>query len=203
MKDIIIILGGGIEADGSIPGPAKLRVEKGVELLKEGRAPRILMSAKWSFWLTMEPPRTEAEGMKEYAVELGVNPEQILKEESSKDTVSNAYFTRIEFLEPNNWKNVILVTSDYHMPRSKYIFEKVLGPDYQIECVASPSGLSEQDFKSHVEREAKTMVTLKKFADPIPAGDLEAIKNFLYTKHPGYAKDPEVSKEQLLRMLGR
>jgi len=51
LKDAIIVLGGGIEPDGSLPDIPKLRITKGIELLNNGVALRIIMSGKWGFWL--------------------------------------------------------------------------------------------------------------------------------------------------------
>src|SRR3989338_1963789 len=136
MKDVIIILGGGIEPDGSLPEIPKLRIIKGAELFRDGIAPKIIMSGNYGFWLEKEPIRPEAEAMKEYAVSLGVPEGGILKEDISKDTIGNAYFCKINFLETNNWHNVVIVTSDYHIPRTRYIFEKVLGKNYMIEFVS-------------------------------------------------------------------
>lgn len=203
MKDVIIILGGGIEPDGSLPESPKLRVNKGAELFKSGVAPRIIMSGKWGFWLLQAPPRTEAEAMKEYAVSIGVPEEAIYAEKDSIDTIGNAYFCKINFLEPNNWKKVLVVTADYHATRTGAIFEKILGDDYELECVSSESGLSPERMAAQTAKEAKTSEFLKTWFDAIAPGDTEAIKKLMYTKHPGYAENPEITKEQLLKLLGR
>ena len=203
MKDVIIILGGGIEPDGSLPEIPKLRIIKGAELFRDGIAPRIIMSGNYGFWLEKEPIRPEAEAMKEYAVSLGVPEGGILKEDISKDTIGNAYFCKINFLETNNWHNVVIVTSDYHIPRTRYIFEKVLGKNYMIEFVSVDSKLSSEEFTAKINKENKTTEFLKKWFDSIMPGDTDAIKELMYTKHPGYTENPEVTKEQLLKMLGR
>ena len=86
-KDVIIILGGGVEPDGTLPEIPKFRIAKGVGLFKEGVAPRIIVSGNYGFWLEKEPPRTEAEAMKEYAISLGVPGDSVLKEEMSKEVI--------------------------------------------------------------------------------------------------------------------
>lgn len=202
-KDVIIILGGGIEPDGSLPEIPKLRINKGVELFKNGTAPRIIVSGNYGFWLEKEPVRAEADAMKEYAIGLDVPGDLILKEDVSKDTIGNAYFCRLNYLEPNNWHKVIVVTSEYHLPRTKYIFEKVLGNEYEIEFVPVDSKLSPEKLTIQTNKESKTTEFLRKWFDEIKSGDMNAIKELMYTKHPGYAKNPEVTKEQLSKMLGR
>lgn len=206
MKDAIIILAGGINNDGSLPNLPKKRVEKGVELYKNKVAPKLIMTGKYGFWLdfTKEiPPRSEAEAMKEFALSLGVPAEDIILEQISKDTVGNAYFTKVDILEKNNWKNLVVVTSEFHIPRTKFIFDIVLGPEYKIEYTPTDDGLSEEERMNVEIKEEKTIQVLKNTILDIEPGKNEQIKNLLFTKHPGYSENPEISFEKLKEMLGR
>src|SRR5258708_23548010 len=99
MSDVIIILAGGINIDGSLPEVPKLRVKKGVELFKQRVASNILMSGRWWFWAEHDFPKTEAQAMKEYAMSLGIPENAIYIEDESTDTVGNAYFCRFKFLD--------------------------------------------------------------------------------------------------------
>lgn len=200
-KDVIIILAGGINPDGSLSEIPKYRIDKGIELFKKGIAPYIIMSGSLGFQESYSPPKTEAEAMKEYAISLGVPERNILIEEESKDTIGNAYFTKINFLEPRNWKDIVVVTSDYHIERTKYIFKKVLGPEYKIKFIEIPSRLSQSEFDKKVRREQRVLFLLRQWMGPIEDGDDAGIKKLLYTKHPGYAENPEISKEQLAKMI--
>ena len=58
-------------------------------------------------------------------VALGVNPEDIIIEEDSKNTNENALFIKRE-LENQEIESVILITSAFHMKRSMFVFEKNL-----------------------------------------------------------------------------
>lgn len=202
-KDVVIILAGGINPDGSLPDIPKLRVGKGVELFKSGVAPRIIMSGRCGFWIDDKFPKTEAQAMEEYAISLGVPESYILKEEDSKDTVGNAFFCRKNFLDPNNWKRVCVVTSEYHMPRSEYLFNKLLGTDFEIDFVSVNSQLSAEELSARNQKENRTLEEIKKWLDPFETGDMAEFERTLYTRHPGYAKNPEISKEELKKMLGR
>jgi uncharacterized SAM-binding protein YcdF (DUF218 family) len=46
------------------------------------------------------------------------------------DTLGNAYFTKVDVLDPDGWRRVALVTSDTHAERAAWIFRKLLGPGY-------------------------------------------------------------------------
>lgn len=206
MKDSIIVLAGGVNKDGSLPEIPKKRVEKGVELFKNNAASKIIMSGKYGFWLDYFkdiPARSEAEAMKEYAVSLGVSEESIILEDTSKDTVGNAYFTKVNILEKNNWKKVIVVTSEFHLERTKFIFDTVLGPEYEIEYCFSEDPISEEQKISAKVKETKTIEVLKNLIKGVEAGNNEQINNILYTVHPAYSANPQISYEKLLEMLGR
>eukprot|EP00759_Apiculatamorpha_spiralis_P057106 PhF_6_TR8452/c0_g1_i1/m.13181 len=51
----------------------------------------------------------------------------LMKEVSSYDTIGNAYFMRTLFMDPGLWTNVIVITSRWHMPRSKLLFHYING----------------------------------------------------------------------------
>ena len=74
--------------------------------------------------------RTEADAMRELLIKEGVAEDIIVLEDKAHDTVENAYFILLKVKEIYG-SNVIakvelfLVTSDYHMPRSVWIFQSV------------------------------------------------------------------------------
>ena len=206
MKDAIIILGGGINKDGNLPKIPKERVEKGVEIWKGGSAKKIIVSGKYGFWLDelkQVPPKTEAAAMRDYALLLGVQAEDVILEEDSKDTIGNAYFVKVNILEKNNWRNIVVVTSDYHLTRTEFIFNLVLGKEYNVEYIPVQHHFTAEDRASREKIEAKTIEVLKHIMGDIEIGDTNAVKNALFDKHPGYAKNPKISLESLKLMLGR
>lgn len=204
MKDVIIILGGGINKDGTLKEYSRTRVEKGVQLYKEGKANKILISGKHAFVIDYKPKKTEAEAMKQYAIKLGAEKTDILKEEQSKDTVNNAFFVRKLFLEPKKWRNIIIVTSEYHMPRAKITFNKILGRKFNIEFIESNSKLSKQELQKKKANERKNIELIKKSLNKIPfflRGNLKVMEKIIYFKHPAYSKNPNTKKEDNLEKI--
>lgn len=59
--------------------------------------------------------------------QCGVPAGSILKECSSYDTIGNAYFAATIHAVPAGWNGgrLAIVTSDFHMPRSRAIFETI------------------------------------------------------------------------------
>lgn len=204
MKDAVIVLGGEINDDGSLPPKMKNRVEAGIRLLKEKQAGKIILAGSYSFWfdeIGKRPTFLEAEVMKRYCLEEGVSVEDILVETQSKDTVGNAYFTKVNILEPHNWRKLIVVSSISHIKRAKAIFDLVLGPNYEINYLGIDDGIVGQE---KVEREAREERTIKALMDvlgDIVPGDNEKTKNFLFTVHPGYSKNPKISFGELRSIL--
>ena len=96
------------------------RTERGVELLKEGYADYLILSGGKVY-----DDVTMAELMKNHAIKLGVDESKILIDDEAATTNENADFTA-DIIEENNFKSVIVVTSDYHTRRSKLAMEKAL-----------------------------------------------------------------------------
>ena len=118
---IIVISGGGNE-----------RIEKGVELYKEGFAPLLVLtgSAKYS-------KLSNAESMSLYAITHGVPEENILLEHFAQNTLENALF--VKDLLKNIPKSMILVTTSYHQRRAFETFASVF-PETKI--LNSPAQVS-------------------------------------------------------------
>src|SRR5690606_23091879 len=99
--DAIVVLGGGVDPDGALTGLSCTRVAHAAELFSASVAPRMILSGRCSLSQRQEPPVTEAAAMADLAEELGVPRAAMLLEEESRDTLGNAYFTRVRLLDPN------------------------------------------------------------------------------------------------------
>jgi uncharacterized SAM-binding protein YcdF (DUF218 family) len=111
-SDVIIVLGGD---DG--------RIEKGVELFKAGYAPYIMVSDGGT---RNHPSTVQAEKMINKAIELDVPKTAIIPELRSESTYGNAVYS-LEFIKKYNFHSALVVSSDYHMLRTKLTFEKIYG----------------------------------------------------------------------------
>ncbi len=190
-----IVLGKYNNLDGSLTEESKRSVEKGVGLFKSGRAGTLLMSGRWSFSLPSEPAKTEAQGMEEYAVSLGVPAGHILIEDKSLDTIGNAYYS-VEIVDRlQGIKRIILVTTDYHMPRARYIFEKAFGDRYEMRFEEAESSLSPELKADEQARERKALELTQSFFEQAKStGDF---RTMVLRMHPLYATDPSTVPEQV------
>ncbi|MFH1207804.1 MAG: YdcF family protein [Patescibacteria group bacterium] len=130
-SDVVIILGGGILRDThSLPWGVEERVAKGVELFKAGYATKIIVAGGIAHY----QGEAESEVMAPYAEMLGVPAEDIIQENKSKNTHTNA-LNSTKIMQDHGWQRAIVVTSDFHTGRACRIFKKVT---QNILCVAAP-----------------------------------------------------------------
>lgn len=198
--DAIVVLGGGVEPDGSLPALARNRVNRAVEVYRGGIAPRIILSGRCGL-TSPEPPVTEAAAMAEHARGLGVPDEALLLEEESRDTLGNAYFTRERFLEPNGWDSIRVVTSDFHLSRAAWVFRKILGGSYDFSFVSAPSGFSARHLIDRALEECKLSIFLNEWLQALEEADEHAIDRLMEQEHPGYADAPTLTHEEMRRRL--
>ena len=112
-------------------GQTTTRAEKGIELYNKRLADNIIFSGA-----ALDDGPSNANAMREQALEAGVSDSVILVDPDSQNTYQNATNSK-RLLEDINAKNIILVTSPYHQRRTSETFASVLGKDYKIQNVSS------------------------------------------------------------------
>ena len=74
--------------------------------------------------------------MKEYAISQGVPKKAIFIEDESQDTVGNVYYLFLKYLYPKNWRDIIIVTSGFHLARAEFIFKLILKRGFAMESTS-------------------------------------------------------------------
>lgn len=110
-SDYIVVISGGDTVG---------RTKKGIELYKQAYAPKLLLSGDAA---DPESP-SNAKVMKKYAISNGVPEEDIIIEETSKDTRENATQSILKLIKVGPEQQIILVTSPYHSKRARVEFQK-------------------------------------------------------------------------------
>lgn len=198
--DALVVLGGGVAPDGSLPPVPRTRVRRAAELFQQGIAPRIIMSGRHGLHCE-PPPVTEAAAMAAFAEELGVPAAAILLEEESRDTLGNAYFTREQFLAPNGWRFIRVVTSDFHLSRAAWVFRKMLGSRYDLSFASAFSELPPRELIFRALEECKISIFLNEWLEALEEGNEEAAARLISHEHPGYAEAPTLTHEEMRRRL--
>lgn len=188
----IIVLGAGVTPTGEPSPTSALRTSKAVELAELFSNAVLIMSGNTPIHAAEAATKdTEAAIMKKHAVSLGVDPQRILLENDSRDTLANATFTKKHYLAPRQLCNVMVVTSSFHVPRAEYLFRKVLGPDYAITFVSAGGEVK----PGRLIKEERSLAFGKALLDTAPDGDDDEIRRRMsewlhpYAKHPRFTLD--------------
>ena len=95
------------------------RIVRAIELYKLGKLKKIIVSGGSGTLSFQGNP--ESIMIRNFAIDCGVHPDDILTEEKSQNTYQNAQNTS-QMLAQND--NILLITSAFHMYRAKSCFEK-------------------------------------------------------------------------------
>jgi SanA protein len=109
---VALILGAGLNRDGTAGVVLRDRVETGVELYFAGKVEKLLMSGDNSTEFYDEPG-----AMLEYALSLGVPEEDIILDFAGRRTYDSCYRAKAIF----GLEDLIVVTQAFHLPRALFI----------------------------------------------------------------------------------
>ncbi len=131
-----VLLGGGITEGtplGDIPtNPAYSRIFNTAKLYNIKKKP-ILITGGRVYGRSLN---SESRVYKDCLISLGVDKEDIIIEEKSRDTFENAFFSK-KILDGLNRSSITLITSASHMKRSNFIFKHT-----GLKVIEYPSGYS-------------------------------------------------------------
>lgn len=201
--DAIIVPGGGIQPD-SEPRPwVKARLDAAAVLSSRTRYFIVL-----SRGTTHKPPPQDRRGfaVDESAASAAylvkhyhITTDRILLDTWSLDTIGNAFYARQMLAAPLALHKLLVVTSAFHMPRTRAIFDWVFGmagDGFEVDyCVSEDIGMGEEGREARVEKEKESLVkliegTMKRVTD------LAQLSAFLHVEHGAY--NAERAKEVLL-----
>jgi len=124
--DAVVVLSGmlgGFEYQGeAVPEWSESvdRLFAGVALYKEGKAPLVVFTRGYTPWLNLPP---EGEILAQQAIESGVPDSKILLTDLVENTEDEAREVK-NLMTFGGLKRVILVTSSFHMPRARMLFNR-------------------------------------------------------------------------------
>lgn len=179
--DVILTLGNGLTEDWKLPDIVSSRLKKIADLYFQKVAPKIIVCGRWSInWdiKGITPPTTEAEEMKKALSNFNVPDQDILKEEWSRDTIGNAYFAKIKIIKPHNFKTILVVCSDFHLKRARFLFKKVFNDEYRMDFLTTPTENSKNP--EFMQMEEDVLERQKNFLQEMKDGDDSFLQTRLY-----------------------
>lgn len=115
-KDIAIVFGAGLRRDGFPTNVLADRVRVASALYNEGKVEKLFVSGS-----TRIPNYDEPGAMKDLAIQLGVPQEDIIVDPNGFRTYDTCYRAKHAF----NFKEAILVSQTFHLPRALGICEAI------------------------------------------------------------------------------
>ncbi|UPA30215.1 YdcF family protein [Terrisporobacter glycolicus] len=129
--DTMIVLGAKVNKDG-VSKTLKQRLDKAIEYYNENKHVNIIVSGGQG----KDEVMSEAWAMKNYLVKNGVDEDNIILENKATTTLENIMFSK-EIMDDLNLENkALIVTSDYHLFRSRFI-ASILGVENEGLCSIS------------------------------------------------------------------
>lgn len=126
-------------------------------------------------------------------------PAGLFVETTSYDTIGNAYFARTSHTDVNGWRNLLIITNEFHMTRTVAIFDWIFGlssssspspswSPYRLYYLASPDvGLTVEALQARHEREAASLENVHNYARTYNTDLAQVYYQFLMTQHGLYA----------------
>lgn len=115
--DAIVVLGAQVKEDGSLSVQLQWRLDAAFDAWQKNPVMIVTCGAQGS-----NEPAPEALVMRDYLVQKGVDEAMILTDAASYNTRQNIRHAA-ELLGPYDARKVLIVTSDYHLPRAMALAE--------------------------------------------------------------------------------
>ncbi|CAF2330268.1 unnamed protein product [Rotaria sp. Silwood2] len=195
--DCIVIPGGGVDSNGSPSAWVCARLDRALE-----------MASLTSYFLVLSRgtthhppildknlfPIDEASASAAYLIEHDIPSNKILIENWSLDTIGNAYFARQCILEPMELHRLAIITNEFHMPRTRLIFDWVFSlsnssedrcEKYKIDYVTvSNQDMTDEQLVARIDKERIACEDIKMKMQQIT--DLCKMAQFLFVEHGAY-----------------
>ena len=111
------------------------RATRAAELFREGKAPWVVASGR-----RLRPSAGIAELMEHDLVERGVPKDKILRFAQDGDSSREEAEALAKLAKTKKWRKAIIVTSNYHTRRVRYVFRRVFPQDLEIRVAGARDG---------------------------------------------------------------
>lgn len=142
--DAILVLGCGVRPNGEPSNMLSDRIQKGIDLCKNGNSSKIIMSGDHG-----RKDYDEVNTMKNIAIASGIASEDVFMDHAGFSTYDSMYRAKQIFRA----EKILIVTQDYHLKRAVYIARQLglkaygVPADYRIY-----KGQSMRDIREYIAR---------------------------------------------------
>jgi len=174
----VIVLSHLMNMHGQLGNESKSRAKLAYKIFTTIDSKSLILTLGWDYRDDSNIPI--AISMRDYLITQGIDCKKIHIDINSRDTVGDAIFSKINFYDKYLFKELHIITSDYHTERTKFIFEKIMP------CKIKVHGSKTDQGKNKKTAEEKSLEAFKStFSDTNFKSNKSLIKT-LITKHPFY-----------------
>lgn len=182
-KHIIVVLGNWMKNSKDLNEESSKRLDLAIHHFLEYQC-SLIITCGWDLNKKYDIPIAEA--MKSYIINNSeISEKKVITENNSRDTVGDAIFTKLNFINKQELYNLIVITSDYHVFRTKKIFSYIFGAKFKIKVIGARTR-NQEDF---IEIERKSLDQFYKTFTGIKTGNDKLIFERLCKEHPYYNGD--------------
>ena len=131
--DAVVVFAGGVGESGIAGQGYEERVKYGVELYSKKHINKLVFSSGYKYAFT------ETEIMKNLALSLNVNKNDIVLQSRGKNTFENVTYVN-DILKQNGWNEILVVSTPFHMRRVSLVFDHIV-KDVRVSYVPIPYSL--------------------------------------------------------------
>jgi len=157
-KTAIVVLGSPNDSEGNLSIIAIERCQQALTEYSQNPDAYILPTGGWGeHFNTTDKPHGHY--LRQYLTAHGVPERRILECAESKNTVQDAALAK-PIVERHRITELIIVTSDFHVPRAQFLFQREF-PNIRLSFSAAKTNLPEDDLTERKQHEETALNRLK------------------------------------------
>jgi hypothetical protein len=178
--DVVVVLANEMSSDGVLNCESKSRAKKTIDIVNNEHV-NYVVTCGWAYRSDSNIKICDA--FKLYLMQNAtIASKKIITEANSRDTVGDAFFTKKNLALKYFWKNICVVTSDYHVGRASEIFKFIYGERFNIDVVGAESKWG----KSRIDDEISSVQIFRSTFSGVNQGDDRKIDEVIKNYHPYY-----------------
>lgn len=182
--DCIICLGKNLNDDGTLDWVFQERVNLAGKMFSEHPESLLILTGGKSHLDNRNDIPSQAFAMLKYLKDkMTLDETKVILEENGVSTIHQLCIIKRDFLIPQNFKNIAIVTDEVHEPRATILAKHIFGAEFNVEGYPSIVNIGGEYRKSieKVEKEKYEITVesiVKKFEDGDDKGILEREENY-------------------------
>jgi hypothetical protein len=177
-QPVVFVLANLMDKDGVLNSETLARLERGCHVATEVDAVEMVCMG-WAY--RPDTPLPISKAMLDEASARGIAPKCPARANTfSRDTVGDAVFSALDYCGNLASVRPMVVTSDYHVDRTRSLFEAVWGRPVNV--IGAPA----QPAADVQKTEAASLAAFRTTFAGVPAGDLRGHLERLLSDHPFY-----------------